>query len=151
MGYVMAVCKTCGKKIGLMDNLSGLGGDCFACYNSNKALNEPPIGTKATAFTDRSDNAVTRRKDQEVAAIDAVLLTTETAVNLNITRRIEIVTAECAFGMNIFKDLFSGIRDIVGERSEAVQKTMRDARKTTLFELKPKPIWLGPTRLLGWT
>jgi hypothetical protein len=46
-------------------------------------------------------------------ATDAIVLTTETAPNLNITKRIEIVTAECAFGMNIFKDLFAGVRDIV--------------------------------------
>ena len=36
--------------------------------------------------------------------------------------------------MNIFKDLFAGVRDIVGGRSEAVQKTMRDSRKTVLYE-----------------
>ena len=72
----------------------------------------------------------------ENAAVNAILLTTETAPNLNITKRIEIVTAECAFGMNIFKDLFAGVRDIVGGRSEAVQKTMRDSRRTALYELK---------------
>ena len=64
------------------------------------------------------------------AEVDAILLTTETAPNLNIIRRIEIVTAECAFGMNIFKDLFSGVRNVVGGRSEAVQKTMRESRRT---------------------
>jgi uncharacterized protein YbjQ (UPF0145 family) len=58
--------------------------------------------------------------------IEAIMLTTETAPNLNVTKRIEIVTAECAFGMNIFKDMFVGVRNIVGGRSEAVQKTMRD-------------------------
>ena len=69
---------------------------------------------------------------QKAAAINSITLTTETAPNLNITKRIEIVTAECAFGMNIFKDLFAGVRDIVGGRSEAVQKTMRDSRRTAL-------------------
>ena len=77
------------------------------------------------------------------AAVDAILLTTETAPNLNITERIEIVTAECAFGMNIFKDLFAGVRDIVGGRSEAVQKTMRDSRKTVLYELKKEAYEVG--------
>ena len=53
-----------------------------------------------------------------------IMLTTETHLDLPISRRIEIVTAECAYGMNVFKDLFAGIRNIVGGRSEAVQKTM---------------------------
>jgi uncharacterized protein YbjQ (UPF0145 family) len=73
---------------------------------------------------------------QVEAEINSIMLTTETAMNLNITKRIEIVTAECAFGMNMFKDLFAGVRNIVGGRSEAVQKTMRDARRTALYELK---------------
>ena len=81
--------------------------------------------------------------------IDAILLTTETAPNLNITRRIEIVTAECAFGMNIFKDLFAGVRDIVGGRSEAVQGTMRDARRTALYELKKEAYNVGANAVVG--
>ena len=42
-------------------------------------------------------------------------------------KRLEVVTAECAFGMNVVKDLFAGVRDIVGGRSVAVQKTLRDS------------------------
>ena len=81
--------------------------------------------------------------------IDTILLTTETATNLKIIKRIEIVTAECAFGMNIFKDLFAGVRDIVGGRSEAVQKTMRDARRTALYELKREAHLVGANAVVG--
>jgi uncharacterized protein YbjQ (UPF0145 family) len=77
------------------------------------------------------------------------MLTTETAPNLKITKRIEIVTAEVAYGMNIFKDLFAGVRDIVGGRSEAVQKTMRDARRTALYELKKEAHSVGANAVVG--
>ena len=77
------------------------------------------------------------------------MLTTETAPNLNITKRIEIVTAECAFGMNIFKDLFAGVRDIVGGRSKAVQQTMRDSRKTALYELKREAHMVNANAVVG--
>jgi uncharacterized protein YbjQ (UPF0145 family) len=83
------------------------------------------------------------------AKIESILLTTETAPNLNITERFEIVTAECAFGMNIFKDLFAGVRDIVGGRSEAVQKTMRDSRRTALYELKKEAYEVGANAVVG--
>lgn len=86
---------------------------------------------------------------QRNATIDAIILTTETAPNLNITDRIEIVTAECAFGMNMFKDLFAGVRDIVGGRSEAVQKTMRDSRRTALYELKREAHAVGANAVVG--
>lgn len=88
-----------------------------------------------------------RRK--KVSQIHAILLTTETAPNLNITKRIEIVTAECAFGMNMFKDLFAGVRDIVGGRSKAVQGTMRDARKTVLHELKSEAHLVGANAVVA--
>ena len=86
---------------------------------------------------------------RSVTEASSITLTTETAPNLNITKRIEIVTAECAFGMNIFKDLFAGVRDIVGGRSEAVQKTMRDSRKTALYELKKEAYEVGANAVVG--
>jgi uncharacterized protein YbjQ (UPF0145 family) len=86
---------------------------------------------------------------EKSSRIDAILLTTETAPNLKITKRIEIVTAECAFGMNIFKDLFAGVRDIVGGRSKAVQSSMRDARKTALYELKVEADLVGANAVVG--
>ena len=51
--------------------------------------------------------------------------------------------------MNIFKDLFAGVRDIVGGRSEAVQKTMRDSRKTVLYELKKEAYEVGANAVVG--
>ena len=47
-----------------------------------------------------------------------------------------IVTAECVFGMNMFRDMFAAVRDIVGGRSSASQKVLRDLRDTCLTELK---------------
>ena len=51
--------------------------------------------------------------------------------------------------MNIFKDLFSGVRDIVGGRSEAVQKTLRDTRRTALYELKREAYEVGGNAVVG--
>lgn len=84
------------------------------------------------------------------AEIDKVILTTEAyPLGLTIKERIEVVTAECAFGMNIFKDLFAGVRNIVGGRSEAVQKTLRDTRRTALYELKKEAYEVGANAVVG--
>jgi uncharacterized protein YbjQ (UPF0145 family) len=129
----MAACSECGKKFGFLE--TGVGGLCFHCdYISSVTPDE------VEAFTQTAK----RQED-----IEALMLTTETAPNLNITKRIEIVTAECAFGMNIFKDLFAGVRDIVGGRSEAVQKTMRESRKTVLYELKKEAYEVGANAVVG--
>jgi len=125
----MAKCRSCGKEIRVWEALNGL---CDGCHSTQRRRE-----SEANAST-------------EHAATEAIVLTTEThPEGLKITKRIEIVTAECAFGMNIFKDLFAGVRDIVGGRSEAVQKTMRDSRKTVLFELKKEAYAVGANAVVG--
>jgi uncharacterized protein YbjQ (UPF0145 family) len=47
------------------------------------------------------------------------------------------------------KDLFAGVRDIVGGRSKAVQQTMRDARRTALYELKVEADLVGADAVVG--
>lgn len=139
----MANCTKCGAKIGLLSRSGDLCLDCAAAdYKANEGARVEANRLAAAAL---SQEAI-RLRD---TAIEAVLLTTETAPNLNITKRIEIVTAECAFGMNIFKDLFAGVRDIFGGRSEAVQQTMRDARKTALYELKREAHLVGANAVVG--
>ena len=62
-----------------------------------------------------------------------------TAPNLEgykVTNTIEIVTAECAFGMNLFMDFFAGLSDIFGGRSGSTQDILSDARRTCLDELR---------------
>ena len=51
--------------------------------------------------------------------------------------------------MNLFKDLFAGMRDIVGGRSKAVQDTMRDSRRTVLYELKKEAHLVGANAVVG--
>ena len=38
--------------------------------------------------------------------------------------------------MNMFKDMFASVRNLVGGRSAAVEDTMRDSRETVMQELK---------------
>jgi len=47
-----------------------------------------------------------------------------------------IVTGEAIVGAHLFKDLFAGIRDIVGGRSGSYEKTLGDARRMALAELE---------------
>lgn len=77
-------------------------------------------------------------------------LTTETTLaDYDVVRRIEVITSECAFGMNIFRDFFAGIRDVVGGRSDATQKILKDARRTCLYELRREALELGADAVIG--
>ena len=139
----MAECKGCGKEMGFADrqNAKSHNGLCQSCSDHGRKV--------SAGMDDSSIEQAAHAKRELDLKIEAIMLTTETAPNLNITKRIEIVTAECAFGMNMFKDLFAGVRNIVGGRSEAVQKTMRDSRRTALYELKKEAYEVGANAVVG--
>lgn len=66
-----------------------------------------------------------------------------------IESEVSIITAEVAYGMNLFRDLFAGLRDIVGGRSGSVQKVLRDSRNTVLLELKKEALMLGADAVIA--
>ncbi len=52
-------------------------------------------------------------------------------------------------GANIFRDLFAGIRDIVGGRAGAYESSLREARQQALFELEQEARELGADAVVG--
>jgi uncharacterized protein YbjQ (UPF0145 family) len=60
-----------------------------------------------------------------------------------------IVTGESIIGANIFRDLFAGIRDIVGGRSGAYEKVLADARRTALAEMEAEAQSRGADAVIG--
>ena len=62
---------------------------------------------------------------------------------------LEIITAECVFGMNVFRDFFAGMTDFFGGRSEASQKVLKDARRNCLQELRLEAIDIGADGVLA--
>ena len=142
----MARCSACGTGMTFTESNIALsfGGKCKNCIVRDNPEQKDKLQNKKT-----KEQLILDAEQELDTTIDAIMLTTEAAPNINITKRIEIVTAECAFGMNIFKDLFAGVRDIVGGRSKAVQKTMRDSRRTALYELKKEAHAVGANAVVG--
>lgn len=60
-----------------------------------------------------------------------------------------VVTGEAILGANVFRDFFAGIRDIVGGRSGAYEKVLRDARETALAEMTQAAAQLGANAVVG--
>lgn len=117
----MALCAECRRDFKTVDIKDGF---CKECFKKIEALKLEQRSSK-------------------------IMLTTESSPQLEITERIEIITAECVFGMNIFKDLFAGIRDIVGGRSNATQNILKDSRKMVLNELKKEACLLGANAVVA--
>jgi uncharacterized protein YbjQ (UPF0145 family) len=78
-----------------------------------------------------------------------IVSTTNNIEGRNIVRYHGIVTGEAILGTNIFKDFLAGIRDIVGGRSGAYEKSLREAREIALDELKAEALSLGANAIVG--
>jgi len=77
------------------------------------------------------------------------ITTTHHLPNREIEEILDVITSECVFGMNIFRDFFAGMTDFFGGRSEASQKILRDARNTCLYELKKEAHEMGGDGIIG--
>jgi uncharacterized protein YbjQ (UPF0145 family) len=78
-----------------------------------------------------------------------IITTTPTVEGRSIAEYRGIVTGEAILGANIFKDLFAGIRDIVGGRSGAYEEELRKARTIALDELTAAAQQLGADAVVG--
>ena len=78
-----------------------------------------------------------------------LLSTTPSIEGKSITEYRGVVVGEAILGTNIFKDLFAGIRDIVGGRSGAYEKEMANARDIAFTELQEHATALGANAIVG--
>ena len=78
-----------------------------------------------------------------------IITTTNAIETQKITNYLGIVTGETIIGANIFKDFFAGIRDIVGGRSGAYERVLREAKDTALLEMKEQAQRLGADAIVG--
>ena len=60
-----------------------------------------------------------------------------------------VISAETIIGANIFKDLFAGIRDIVGGRSGTYERVLQEAKQTSMQELVGKATAMGANAVIG--
>jgi uncharacterized protein YbjQ (UPF0145 family) len=80
---------------------------------------------------------------------EIIVTTTPSIEGRRIIRYAGIVTGEAILGANIFKDLFAGIRDIVGGRSATYERELRSAREIAVSELKQAALEVGANAVVG--
>lgn len=78
-----------------------------------------------------------------------IVTTTNIVQGQTIDEYLGIVTGETILGANIMKDVFAGIRDIVGGRSGAYEKELRKARELAMGEMTEAASALGANGVIG--
>ena len=79
-----------------------------------------------------------------------MLLTTTSVIDgKQIVRYHGLVSGEAILGANIFRDVFAGIRDIVGGRSAAYEKELRRAKDLAIEEMTQQAQAMGANAIVG--
>ncbi len=78
-----------------------------------------------------------------------LITTTPSVEGKTITRYCGVVAGEAILGANLFKDLFAGIRDLVGGRSGTYERELQKAREIALTELQDRARELGANAVVG--
>jgi uncharacterized protein YbjQ (UPF0145 family) len=60
-----------------------------------------------------------------------------------------VVTGEAIIGANIFRDMFSSVRDVVGGRASGYERALAGARNDALSDLKAAAKEIGANAIVG--
>jgi len=78
-----------------------------------------------------------------------IMSTTNNLDGREVKKYLGIVTGETILGVNIFKDISAGIRNIVGGRSASYEGKLQDARRLAFGELEDKASKVGANAIIG--
>ncbi len=128
----MAVCNVCGSTVPFYNVVGGVCSECV--HKRNRATTEAAEATDAEISEDE---------------LGRIILSTEASPDLQVARRIDIISAEFAVGMGLLTDIFNAWRDVFGGRSRSYQNALKDARKAVLRELRREAHAVGADAVLG--
>lgn len=78
-----------------------------------------------------------------------LVATTHTLDGKKIVQYYGICSGEAICGANLFRDMFAGIRDIVGGRSGAYEKVLREGKETAIEDMCAQAAEMGANAVIG--
>jgi uncharacterized protein YbjQ (UPF0145 family) len=105
-------------------------------------------------MTDEEKRKAEKKKaaEEKERIIEDMIVTTTPGIFQSPVKEYKgIVTGQVAAGVSVFKDAFAGIRNIVGGRSDALQKTMAQMREEALKDIKSEAADRGANAVVGVT
>ncbi|MGF1722071.1 heavy metal-binding domain-containing protein [Vibrio kyushuensis] len=78
-----------------------------------------------------------------------IVTTTQSVEGKRIVAYKGVIAGEAILGANLFKDMFAGIRDMVGGRSGTYERELEKARLIAFQELEMKAKELGANAVVG--
>lgn len=78
-----------------------------------------------------------------------LMTTTQIVEGRPVRQYFGVVTGEAIIGANIFKDLLAAVRNIVGGRAGAYERSLGDAREIAMKEMGDAAARLGADAVIG--
>jgi len=78
-----------------------------------------------------------------------IILTTPSIEGREIEKFLGVVSGNAVLGTNIFRDIFAGIKDIVGGRMGQYEDVLEKAQELAIEEMKEKAEKLGANAIIG--
>jgi uncharacterized protein YbjQ (UPF0145 family) len=78
-----------------------------------------------------------------------IVSTTSALDGRPVSEYVGVVTGEAVLGANVFRDLFTGLRDIVGGRSAGYESSLRQARETAIEEMIAEADQMSADAVIG--
>lgn len=78
-----------------------------------------------------------------------IITTTPSIEGKRITEYLGVVTGEAIMGVNIFRDFFANIRDIIGGRAGSYEEKLIETRQIALKEMEDSAAQLGADAVVG--
>ena len=78
-----------------------------------------------------------------------ITTTTDGVEGRNVTSYMGIVSSEAVMGMNVFKDLFGSIRNIVGGRAGSYENELKEAKQLAIEGMAEEAQALGADAIIA--
>ena len=78
-----------------------------------------------------------------------MIVTTPSIEGKTVKKYIGIVSGEGLIGANVYKDIFSGVRDVVGGRTSNYEREIKLARETAMKSMQEEAEKLGANAILN--
>jgi uncharacterized protein YbjQ (UPF0145 family) len=106
-------------------------------------------GCTGVLYSGRRSPSEATTGGQPLKEEEMLITTTPTIEGKQIVKYHGLVSGEAIMGANVFKDLFAGIRDIVGGRSGAYEEELRQAKDIAIAEMAEHAAKMGANAVVA--
>ena len=78
-----------------------------------------------------------------------ILTTTASIEGRPVQEYLGVINAHSIIGANMFKDIFAGLRDLIGGRSKTYERVIEEAKEDAMRELTQKAQSMGANAVVG--